>query len=186
MEVTCKAPDGTTLFREVACQIPDTTSVLDWITALASAAAVLIAAIAVVMTQRSITRERRHQRLVGRHRAAIELLEAFETDREHGSHDVLIADVLWESPPEARTASARFDALLRASEEPLPLNRWYTYARHDPDAEDRGDLIIDHMIATGQLAEGHDDGLNTATRAAVLRHELIDSIDDLRDQINKS
>jgi|SRR6478752_6875165 len=180
MEVTCKSPDGTTLLREVTCQIPDTTSALDWITALGTAGAVVIASIAVVMTQRSMSKERRHQRLVERHRAAVELLEAFEAKREHGSDDYYGAPVA--QPPELRDARARFQARLRASEEPLPLNRWTTYG----EGNSQEDKVIEHLIALRELPDGYAGGITGPTRADVHRNEIVAVIDDLRDQINSN
>lgn len=161
---------------EITCQIPDSTNALDWITAIGTVGALVIAAIAIVMTQRSIRRERRHQRLVERHRAAVELLEAYQAMRylEPKAITTTLGD---DGGPEYNAAKARFTARLHASEEPLPLNRVSIGERRPEDPQDPIGSIL--------IAEGNDpQKIPAGARRRVQRNELVESIDDLRHQIN--
>ena len=99
-----------------------TESILDWLTAIGTLAAVLAAVVAIFISQVALREERRYQRLRERYREAVDLLTAFEAVRA-------AIPKPWGSEGDGptsqdrRVAAARYLALLRASEESLPINR---------------------------------------------------------------
>jgi hypothetical protein len=107
-------------------------STVDAVTAIATAAAALVAAWAVVSANHVARRAREHQRLDERHRDCVALLAAFEEiqslrefrDVEVQSVDDYTAAGERDAQNEAlKLARARCSALLRASPEPLPITR---------------------------------------------------------------
>lgn len=157
------------------------TSAWDVITALATARASAAAAWAIISTRRALQKERAHQRLVDRHRAAIELLAAFEGIESLRAPEYLDNfGELNESNEQLKLVRARCVALLRASEEPLPISRGMFF-RHIP----YGSM---DPAETAHLQQARMDG-NPETEDEVVmkvRGEIVDTIERLRVQMSKT
>ncbi|WP_300388682.1 hypothetical protein [uncultured Nocardioides sp.] len=116
----------------MSIQIDVTAGLVNSVTALATAAAALIAAWAVISANRTSRKAREHQRLDERHRDCVALLAAFEEIQtlreyryiEHQSIEDYTAAGQRDANNEAlKLARARCSALLRASPEALPITR---------------------------------------------------------------
>jgi hypothetical protein len=116
------------------------TSVLDWITALGTLGAVGVAVWATIGSKRAIHRELAIGALVTRRREAMELLQAFQAIQQLRQQTA--AGPLPSQPSEPQPvpeelspARARYVALLRVSEEELPIAREDLEHPHNPQAE---------------------------------------------------
>ena len=151
------------------------TTALDWTTAIATSAAALIAAVAVAVSWASLKKEHEQQRLRERHRLAVDLLAAFESvavklPRPH-EKPLDRSDSQW------REAIARYVALLRASEERLPINRGMQ--RHIPYGAT--DEEAEHLKAA--RIDGDPETEDHALMAQ--RAEIVDVIESLRSRMSE-
>lgn len=151
--------------------IAERDSLLDWLTAVGTLGAAVAALIAIVVSQGALRAERRHQRIRERYRDAVDLLAAFEA--------VLAAipppwdlEATEPSAQDRRIAAARFLALLRASEEPLPITRGMQrhipYGATEPEAR--------HLREARQEGDPEQEDLDVMTQ----RGEILDTIESLR------
>ena len=150
-------------------------SALDWTTAIATSAAALIAAVAVVVSWLSLKTEHKQQRLRERHRLAVDLLAAFESVAAKMPGPA--GDLLDRSDPAWREAVARYVALLRASEEPLPINRGMQ--RHIPYGADNGPEA-EHLRTARVEGDPESEGRDLMAQ----RGEIVETIEGLRAQLS--
>lgn len=151
---------------------------VDEITAIATAAAVIVALVAIVVAQRAAGSDRAHQRLVERYQTMVGLLAAFEEIQSlRAPHWV---ERRWEVDDKKemlKMARARYVAILRASEETLVLNRAAAF-RHIPFGENTQEtsyLATSYRIGD---PESEDDIVQYC------RGELVNTLNSLRAKIN--
>ncbi|GAW48200.1 MULTISPECIES: hypothetical protein [unclassified Nocardioides] len=151
-----------------------TTSVLDAITALGTAAAVLVALAAVAVGWHVANRDRKHSRLVERQRALIDLLAAFEAMQAYQvpafGKDGELTTWSQTHPREFEEIRARWRASLYASGEDLPYTRRAAFDHFGPGP-----------LPDGARLEGNPEIDTDAVRA--IRGEIVDVLDLLRTQI---
>lgn len=158
-------------------------SAVDVVTAVATTAAALVAAWAVISANRTAQRAREHQRLAERYDAAVALLSAFEEIqevRERANPRDYAAMLKRNAANETlRLARARCVALLRASEEPLPITRG-AFFNHTglPSAQspEEAERILDGAPQLGNPEVEMPDVMRT-------RGEIVATIDRLRGQL---
>jgi hypothetical protein len=163
-------------------------SAVDVVTAVATTAAALVAAWAVISANRTAQRAREHQRLAERYDAAVALLSAFEEIQEvreranptfRAQRDYAATLKRNAENETLRLARARCVALLRASEEPLPITRG-AFFNHTglPSAQspEEAARILDGAPQLGNPEVEMSDVMRT-------RGEIVATIDRLRGQL---
>ena len=167
----------------------DHTTALDWITAIGTLGAVVVAVWATIGSQRAIHRELEVGALVTRRREAMELLQAFEAiqkfRRQSGGIKQRIAVAQGAAaadpaPEELLRAQATFSALLRVSEEDLPIARGMTF-RHIPYGSN-DDAEKAHLDRAPQL--GDPESETSAVRQ--VRAEIVAATEALNERIRLS
>jgi len=153
---------------------------MDSVTAIASAAAVIVAMWAVISSQFAVRHERAHQRFIERHRSLVDLLSAFEeTQSLRAPHYVENSSALDENNDQLKLARARYVANLRSSEEPLIISRGMTF-RHIPyGADDPREAA--HFGAAPRLGDPESE----SDDVMVVRAEIVEAIDEIRHYINR-
>jgi hypothetical protein len=169
----------------------DQTTALDWITAIGTLGAVVVAVWATIGSQRAIHRELEVGALVTRRREAMELLQAFEAiqtfrrQNEGGIRQRVAA--VREAPAAAGPAQeellgaqASFGALLRVSEEDLPIARGMTFRRIPFGSTDHAEKA--HLDQAPQLGDPEAETSNVMT----VRAEIVAAIEALNDRIKQT
>jgi len=164
-------------------------SAADLVAALAGAAAAGVAAWAVLNSNRNAERARAHQRLDERHRAAVELLAAYEEIQslreyrniEHQSvEEYAAAGERDDNNETLKLAQARCTALLRASPEPLLITR-AAFFNHI------GVPYGDHDEVRAMLESAPTLGNPESEDSDVMRcrAEIVGAIDALRTELSR-
>jgi hypothetical protein len=173
----------------MSIDIDITAGAVDAVTAVATAAAALVAAWAVISANRTARRAREHQRLAERYDAAVALLSAFEEIQEIREW----ADPMFHSDEEyaailkrnaenetLQLARARCVALLRASEEPLPITRG-AFFNHTglpfTDDPEQAEKMLEGAPQLGNPEAEMPDVMRT-------RGEIVATIDGLRGRLS--
>jgi len=136
---------------------------------------------AVVSSQAAVRRERAHQRFVERHHSLVDLLSAFEEIQSlRAPHYVAEPSALDDANEQLKLARARYVASLRASQEPLIISRGMTF-RHIPyGADDPAEAA--HLAAAPRLGNPERE----TDDVMVIRAEILDAIDKVRNELNRS
>lgn len=148
-------------------------SFLDWLTAIGTVGAAVAALMAIVVSQAVLRAERRHQRFRERYRDAVDLLVAFEAVRAAIPQPWRDKKGTGPTEQDRRVAAAHFLALLRASEERLPITRGMQ--RHMPFGADN-EADAKHLREAPLVGDPEQENPEVMAQ----RGEILHTIEELR------